>query len=81
MKLFSSAGSPSPHRVQSKRDFAECAISNWRSQPALVCIFVGFLPISVYGTSDLLSHLYAASRAQVTFVPIIQFGLDTQGFL
>jgi hypothetical protein len=35
----------------------------------LICIFARILRISIYGCSDLLSSLYAASRAQVTFDP------------
>jgi len=35
----------------------------------LICNFARILRISMYGRSDLLSSLYAASRAQVTFGP------------
>ena len=35
----------------------------------LICNFAHMLRISIYGRSDLLSYLYAASRAQVTFGP------------
>lgn len=35
----------------------------------LICNFGHMLRISIYGRSDLLSYLYAASRAQVTFGP------------
>ena len=46
------------------------ALDNWGKRLLhLICNFGHMLRISFYGPSDLLSSLYAASRAQVTFGP------------